>query len=687
MLRPRLLIRCLPRQLHSTSLRYQLKIPDKETLLDKFQFQEDTITIKDSIKIYQQGHNEPSSNYSINGWIDSQVKKIGNKLYFTTLRDCQGNKIQLVDKHEPSLLKGCTSLESCIQIQGNIKPKKLPKNKDQIDSPREYEIELNHVRCLNKAGMKPAQLIDKQGINTTYPAEYRYLQLRVPSEQNLLKKRFEVNHFIRQWLYDHKFMEIETPILFKPTPEGAREFVVPTRQLDQDTKRPLFYSLTQSPQQYKQLLMASGIPRYFQFAKCFRDEDLRKDRQPEFTQLDMELSFAKGSKVRSLVQDLIIKVWSTESKTKNLFTWDSQNLIACKDQSRLNSMTYNDAMSLYGIDKPNLIAPNLKIVNLSELTGIESKENPNFPVVEVIVLKNVLNESDYENDYQTNWKHLLNPNNYNYRSPFGVPITTRETCQNWYKQIPLLSELENSPTSEEIVGKINKSLSISLGDIVYVSNREPNQAIFENPTPLGRLRQLILSQPETIPLLRETPGPQDDVAIWVVDFPLFSPVETEKQKGMRYPAYAKDQYASTHHPFTMVKLSTIDHLENEPLKCIGQHYDLVMNGVELGGGSQRVHDSELQDYIFKHVLKIENSHALFGHLLKAFETGTPPHSGFAVGFDRMCTMLFNRDSIRDVIAFPKSVTGADQVVKSPALVSDISLKDYHIAQVFTNPNN
>ncbi|CAL9732661.1 aspartate--tRNA ligase, mitochondrial [Monosporozyma unispora] len=683
MLRPSLSRSCLLRQFHHTVLKYQLKIPTKQTLLNKFQFQEDTISIKDFIKRYEQGQGEPTKSYLINGWIDSPVKKIGNKLYFTTLRDPQGNKIQLVDKHEPSLLKGCISLESCIQIQGSLKHKKQPMNQEPGKSGQEYEIVLHDVRCLNRAGIKPSQLIDKKGESSIFPAEYRYLQLRVPSEQNLLKKRFEVNYYMRQWLYNNKFMEIETPILFKPTPEGAREFVVPTRQLDQTTKRPLFYSLTQSPQQYKQLLMASGIPRYFQFAKCFRDEDLRKDRQPEFTQLDMELSFAKGSKVRSLIQDLIIKVWSTESKNKSLFTWDSQKLIDCKEQTSLNSITYNDVMSLYGIDKPNLIAPNLKIVNLTELTGAKSQDNPKFPIIEAIVLKNVLKKANYEDDYRNHWKPLLHSNNYNYRSPFGIPITNEETCQNWYKNIPMLSHLGDS--TQEQVKKMNRSLSLSLGDIVFISNREPDQAIFENPTPLGRLRQLILNQPETAKLFRETPGSKDDVAIWVVNFPLFSPVETENQKGAKYPTYIEDQYVSTHHPFTMVKLSTLDHLKKEPLKCIGQHYDLVMNGVELGGGSQRVHDPELQDYIFKHVLKIENSHKLFGHLLEAFETGTPPHSGFAIGFDRMCSMLFNRESIRDVIAFPKSITGADQLVKSPALVDDAVLKDYHVLQASPKP--
>lgn len=675
-----------------------MSFPDKALIQKKFQFTEDTVSIKDALTTYKSSSNDPTKNtFMINGWIDSPIKKIGNNLYFATLRDPDGTRIQLVDKHEPSLLKTCNSLESCVQIKGHLTPKKQPKRKsptknqsNQQEQQQQYEVVLTDLITLNRASIKPSQLIDQQidgkVLKTSYPPEYRYLQLRVPQEQFLLRKRFQVNHFMRQWLYENNFIEIETPILFKPTPEGAREFVVPTRTTDQTSKRPLFYSLTQSPQQYKQLLMASGIPRYFQFAKCFRDEDLRKDRQPEFTQLDMEISFAKDTKVRSLIQELIIKVWAKEQDSKTLYTWDSNKFVDSKSVLKLNSMTYNEVMTLYGIDKPNLIAPNLKIINLSELTGCKSEDNADFPIVECLVLKGILDKNNMENDYQHRWKHLLDSKNYNFRAPFGVPITSDDLCKKWFVKVPLLSTINKSPNSKEIIEKMDKLLKLSPGDIIFVSNRQPDYAIFENPTPLGRLRQLILSKPDINTIFRETPGPKDDVAIWVVDFPLFSPVEeTNTEKSQKYPTYVKDKYISTHHPFTMVKLSTLEYLKDDPLKCIGKHYDLVMNGVELGGGSQRIHDPELQDYIFKHILQIDNSHELFGHLLEAFKNGTPPHSGFAIGFDRMCTMLFNRESIRDVIAFPKSITGADQIVKSPALVDDKSLKDYHIAQ-FVNKN-
>ena len=671
------------------SSKLQINFPDKTTIQNKFQFSEETISIKEAITKYGSSlNNQTTKTFTINGWIDSHIKKIGNNLYFATLRDTDGTKIQLVDKHEPSLLKSCNTLESCVQIKGHLAVKKQPRKimqKSESNQQQEYEVVLNKLITLNRASIKPSQLINRQVdgnvLKTNYPPEYRYLQLRIPQEQSLLRKRFQVSHFMRQWLYENDFIEIQTPILFKPTPEGAREFVVPTRTIDQSSKRPLFYSLIQSPQQYKQLLMASGISRYFQFAKCFRDEDLRKDRQPEFTQLDIELSFAKGTKVRSLIQELIIKVWAKNQDSKTLYTWDSSKFVDSKDTLKLNSMTYKEAMTLYGVDKPNLIAPNLKIINLTELTGCKSQENINFPIIECLILKGVLNKNSMENDYRDRWRKLLNPKNYNFRPPIGVPITNNTLCRKWFENVPLLSMINKSSNSKEIIEKLDKALNLSPGDIIFISNRQPDHAIFENPTPLGRLRQLLLIKQEMTPLFRETPGPKDDVAIWVVDFPLFSPVEETKiENNQKYPTYVDGQYVSTHHPFTMVKLSGLDHLKNDPLKCIGQHYDLVMNGVELGGGSQRIHDYELQDYIFKHILKINNSHELFGHLLEAFKNGTPPHSGFAIGFDRMCAMLFNRESIRDVIAFPKSITGIDQVVKSPALVDDESLKDYHVAQ-------
>lgn len=670
-----------------------MSFPDKKVIENKFHFEEVTISINDALTKYKSFLNDTTKNsFVINGWIDSPVKKIGNKLYFATLRDPYGTRIQLVDKHEPSLLKACNSIESCVQIKGQLSLKKQPKKnptKTQSNQQQEYEIILSDLITLNRASIKPSQLIDQQYdrkvLKTNYPPEYRYLQLRVPQKQLLLRKRFQVNHFIRQWLYANDFIEVETPILFKPTPEGAREFVVPTRTIDKASGKPLFYSLTQSPQQYKQLLMASGIPRYFQFAKCFRDEDLRKDRQPEFTQLDMEISFIKDIKVRSLIQELIIKVWAEEGDSKTLYTCDSNKLIDSKITLKLNSMTYNEVMTLYGIDKPNLIAPSLKIINISEITGCTSEDNTDFPIIECLVLKGIIDKSNMENDYENRWKHLLDPKNYNFRAPFGVPITSNELCKKWFEKVPLLSAINNCPESKNIVEKLDKSLKLSPGDLIFVSNRQPNHSIFENPTPLGRLRQLILSKPEMNTLFRETPGPNDDVAIWVVDFPLFSPVEeVNLGESQQYPTYIKGKYVSTHHPFTMVKLSTLENLKSDPLKCIGKHYDLVMNGVELGGGSQRVHDHDLQDYIFKHILKIDNSHELFGHLLEAFKNGTPPHSGFAIGFDRMCTILFNRTSIRDVIAFPKSITGADQIVKSPALVNDEFLKDYHVTQFIGN---
>lgn len=623
--------------------------PDRELTKGKFIFQKDTVSIAKLISDFST-FNERE--ITLNGWMDRKPKKIGKNLIFGTLRDSNGDKIQLVDSE--SCLKNL-NVEDVVQIKGTVNVKKVASDSN---TKKEYEIKLNTVNVLNHSNEKPGQLMD-QKLKGSYPPAYRILQLRLPNQQMLLKQRYEVSKFLRNFLDKENFVEIETPVLFKPTPEGAREFLVPTRSGG-------FYALNQSPQQYKQMLIAGGVPRYFQLARCFRDEDMRKDRQPEFTQVDLEMGFANGEDVRNVIQDTISKIWSkfADLSGRKLMTLDTTGALKEVNEGKdIYMMQYKEAMTKYGIDKPDLKAPDLKIMSLKEFNA-HSYENLDFPIFEVLILRNVVKSKE---DFEQNWLHLVNKESYSNRVPIAVPILSQEQQSNWFEEFSSVTTFENPRL-------LNKVLNLKKGDIVFGSSREPDQSIFENPTPLGRLRQLILSDTRGQDLFYKT---KNDVATWVVDFPLFSPIVAETSKQPPYPKY-ENQLCSTHHPFTMVKLSDYDKLREHPLKCIGQHYDFVMNGVELGGGSTRVHDPELQDFIFEEVLKITNSKKLFGHLLESLAMGAPPHAGFAIGFDRMCAMLFGKESIRDVLAFPKSVTGADLVVKSPAYVNEDILKPYNI---------
>ncbi|KTB11860.1 Aspartate--tRNA ligase, mitochondrial [Nakaseomyces glabratus] len=651
---------------NSKLLRRWYQLPAKELIRDKFEFETSNLRVRELVT---------GADIVINGWIDSKPKRISKSLIFGQLRDSNGDRVQLVDTN--SLLRKC-KVEDVVQVRGKVQLKRET-GSSNLDN-KKFEVVVDHVKTLNAANKKPSELKELRDTSPELvPPEFRYIQLRTARYQNYLRTRYEVSKTLRQILDQDGFTEIETPTLFKATPEGAREFMVPTRvsakikQVDKIV--PMFYALTQSPQQYKQLLMASGVPKYFQFARCYRDEDLRADRQPEFTQLDMEMSFASQKDVMSVIEKCITSVWKKfrTKESTGLLTLDKNHSLTPTDASNLYRMTYKEAMTNYGIDKPDLRAPSLRILNMKEL-GAYSNINPAFPIFEVMIIKKAFTD---KNDFKKKWSFLSNDDNYNYRKPIVVPISTDLETKNWYEKFMRIASFENTHM-------LNKAIRLEVGDIVVGSNREIDTRIFENPTPLGRARQLILQNNETKDIVRET---NKDVAVWVVDFPLLSPKETEikntKHKEM-YPIYEDRTVISTHHPFTMVQLQDYEKLTTNPIDCLGQHYDLVMNGIELGGGSTRIHDPELQKFMFENVLKISNYQILFGHLLSAFETGTPPHAGFAIGYDRMCAMLCGTDSIRDVIPFPKSITGSDLVVQSPSTIAEDILRDYKIEYLSRN---
>lgn len=644
------------RNFHVSSIN-KVDLPNKEKTMEKFDFKHFTHTINDIDRNYSKLLNK---SVTINGWIDGAPRKISKSLVFAKFRDFNGEFTQIVTKSEElSKLLRALKPEDSLSVTGKINIKKQNNNQDA----ETWELTVDDFQILNNSNEKAAQLDSLKETPSQYPPEYRYLQLRLPYYQQALKMRAKAAKTARSVLDELNFTEIETPLLFKSTPEGAKEFLVPTR------KSGHFYALPQSPQQYKQLLMASGFKGYYQIAKCFRDEDLRADRQPEFTQIDMEMSFGRSEDIQNVVEKVVFNVWKN---VRNLpfykVDWESNKLIELKDGEHFPKLDYRTALSKFGIDKPDLRST-LTFETLSECFK-KGGFNQEFPIIEGCVLKGGLSKAEELP------KQLFDDLEYKDRKPYIFKIRKKEELTNW---VGKLSAELTVPIDE-----LNSKLGLEIGDIVAISDRA--ELTYENPTPLGRFRQLAIQHFPT-EWRREI---ADDgskkvgleeifVASWLVDFPLFSPVEIgTKSKNAGYPAYDYHKYESTHHPFTMAKLEDYDYLATDPLKVKGDHYDLVINGVEVGGGSRRVHDAELQKYIFEEILQINNFMSLFGHLIHALDSGCPPHAGLAIGFDRICSMLLGSSNIRDVVAFPKTQAGADPVVESPSVVPDETLGLYSI---------
>lgn len=650
------------KKFHTSSIRI-LELPDKKTTIEKFDFRHFTHAIDDINHNYK---NLLNRTVTLNGWIDGAPRKISKTLIFAKFRDFNGQFTQIVAKSEDwSKILRTLKPEDALSVTGNINIKKPKKNSS--NDVETWELSIENFQILNDSNDKAIQLDSLKETPNQFPPEYRYLQLRLPYYQRALKMRAHAVRVARSVLDSMSFTEIETPLLFKSTPEGAKEFLVPTR------KSGFFYALPQSPQQYKQLLMASGFKGYYQIAKCFRDEDLRADRQPEFTQIDMEMSFAKSEDIQNVVEKLVSKIWK-DVKGVPLYRvdWESGKLVELKEGEHFPKLKYDTALSRFGIDKPDLRST-LSFETISSFFK-QSLNNKEYPVIESCVLKGALNLKDANGKVQKLPKQLFDDLEYKDRKPFIFKIRNEEELKNWASKLP--AELNGS------IDELNSKIKLEIGDIVAVGDRA--ELSYENPTPLGRFRQLSIQNFKGA-WRREicegsTQQELDDifVAAWLVDFPLFSPIELESNKE-GYPIYDYKNFESTHHPFTMAKLEDYESLATDPLKVRGDHYDLVINGVEVGGGSRRVHDAALQKYIFSEILKIDNHMALFGHLIHALDSGCPPHSGLAIGFDRMCSMLLGSSNIRDVVAFPKTQAGSDPVVESPSEVPTKTLDLYGVA--------
>lgn len=533
-----------------------------------------------------------------------------------------------------------------VKINGIIKERQ-PAKDDYVLGMRLLNTLEIHLRSITPLNEVADDLIIKE--DTVFSSDQRHLQLRTDKElRDNLHKRAKAMNVARQRLLSHRFWDIETPILFKSTPEGAREFLVPTRS------KGLAYALPQSPQQYKQILMASGVKRYFQFARCFRDEDLRADRQPEFTQLDMEMAFAGEEDVMHKVEMILKAVWSEIAN------------VDLGKQVSFPRMTYQEAMASYGSDKPDLrigakihtITERLPEDLISKITSLQD------PVVDAFKMEVSL-------DPKQTSKFISNFLD----SPEGKPFLENSDGQPAVFVADTSKPLSGlSALGYPFVMDCPPEVSVDHGELLILQARK-NEPFFGGSTAIGNLR-LALHKTAVAQGIKASVAKNEGFRFtWITDFPLFSPTnDTDPGQG------GAAGLSSTHHPFTAPKTTEdIELLLTAPEKAIAAHYDIVVNGVELGGGSRRIHNGEVQEFIFRDVLKMSTERIEdFRHLLDVLRSGCPPHAGFALGWDRLMAVMLGTDSVREVIAFPKSGRGEDMLVKSPTVMTEAQLDTYHL---------
>ena len=557
---------------------------------------------------------------SLYGWVN-KTRNLGGVI-FIDLRDRSGI-IQLAIKPDNKYYKQALEIknEYVLKVEGAIIERES-KNKNL--NTGEIEVDVTNLEILNTSIELPFDLNNTTALEDTR-LKYRYLDLRKENLKEKLIKRHEITFAVREYFNNNGFLEIETPVLCKSTPEGARDYLVPSR-----VNHGKFYALPQSPQIFKQLLMVGGMERYFQIAKCFRDEDLRADRQPEFTQIDVEMSFVNEDDVMSMAEGMIAYVF--------------KKVINIDIKLPLMKMNYDDAINYYGSDKPDLrfemklndITDILKDTSFSMYSNIISE---NVIINAIVVKNNALDYSRKELDKLNDFVHTYTKNNLTYLK-YNEEVT---------------GSIVKNLTTEEI-NHIKSNLNIENNDLVLIlggNKKEVKQA-------LGALRCKIAKDLNLI---------DSNVykMLWVVDFPSFEYSEEEHK------------YVACHHPFTSPKDSDVDKLLTDKASCYSKAYDIVINGYEAGGGSIRIHDQEVQRKMFEALeLTDEQIKNKFGFFVEALKYGTPPHGGLAFGLDRLVMLLTNTENIRDVIAFPKTASASCLMSECPNTVDEYQLKELGI---------
>lgn len=561
----------------------------------------------------------------LKGWVQKR-RNLGN-LIFIDLRDIEGI-VQLVFSQEfnPEALKVAEQLRSEYVIE--VKGKVVARGEKAINPNMrtgKVEVEVSDIEILNKAKTTPFDIADDINASDDLRLQYRYLDLRRPEMQKALMIRNRITQTVHSYLDENHFLDIETPYLTRSTPEGARDYLVPSRVYPGH-----FYALPQSPQLFKQLLMGAGYDRYYQIARCFRDEDLRGDRQPEFTQIDIETSFMSAEEIQEMTEGLLKRVM--------------KETLDIDIKTPIQRITWNEAMDRFGSDKPDIRFG----MELKDMSG--AVQNAGFKVFDMTL----------ENGGQV--KAITVPGGADKYSRKQI-----EEKQEYIKRFGAKGLAWVKVTDDGLTGPIAKFFTERAEDIKAAAEAKSGDLILFVASnrkvvadSLGYLRVAIAKEMDMIN--------KDEFAfIWVVDWPLFEYSEEF------------DRYIAAHHPFTMPNEEDLDLLETDPHKCHAQSYDIVLNGYELGGGSIRIHRRDIQEAMFKALgFTKEKAEEQFGWFMDALDFGFPPHGGLALGLDRFAMLLAGKDNIREVIAFPKNSKASEPLTHAPSTVAPKQLDELYL---------
>lgn len=560
-----------------------------------------------------------NSEVTLCGWV-AKRRNFG-ALVFIDLRDCYGIT-QLVFNEDIATQISDVRNEYVLQVKGTVVERK---DKNPKLATGEIEVVVREVKIVNTAITTPMIIADETDALEDTRLKYRYLDLRRPVLQKNLILRNRITLLVRNYLAKYGFTEVETPILCRSTPEGARDYLVPSR-----ISKGQFYALPQSPQLYKQLLMVGGMDRYFQIARCFRDEDLRADRQPEFSQIDIEMSFVDEEDIWSM----------TEGLMKEIFK-DIKGI----DLPEFKRIPYDTCMEKYGSDKPDLRF-DMPLYNVSEV----------FANTEFKVFENCLNEGGII--------QAMNVKN-------GADKFSRkqlDKLQDYVKVYGAKALANLKLTAEGFAGSVTKVLSDAEKEALRTMlNIEENDIVFfvadKKKVAQSSLGALRVKLGHDLDLINKDAYE----FLWVTDFPMFEYDENE------------NRYVAAHHPFTSPNLEDVDKLLSDPAHCYSRAYDLVLNGYELLSGSIRIHDQKLQEKVFEAIgMTLEEAHEKFSWFMDAFQYGTPPHGGVGIGLERLTMILAGTDNIRDVVAFPKTASASDLMAQAPSPVDPAQLKELGI---------